>query len=57
MLHWAFPPVIGGVESHLAMLGPALVSRGHLVEILTGSVSGKRGEYIFERDTCGFNCT
>lgn len=48
MLHWAFPPVIGGVESHLAMLGPALVSRGHLVEILTGSVSGKREEYIFK---------
>ena len=26
-IHWAFPPVIGGVESHLAMLGPELIQK------------------------------
>ncbi len=40
MLHWAFPPVIGGVESHLAMLGPELVRFGCQVSLLTGSVNG-----------------
>lgn len=40
MIHWAFPPIIGGVESHLAMLGPELVKRGHEVRLLTGSVDG-----------------
>ncbi len=47
MLHWAFPPVIGGVESHLAMLGPELVSRGHSVSLLTGSVNGEREEHNY----------
>ncbi|MCL6634541.1 MAG: glycosyltransferase family 4 protein [Peptococcaceae bacterium] len=47
MLHWAFPPVIGGVESHLAMLGPELVSRGHPVSLLTGSLNGLREEYQY----------
>ncbi|NPV74017.1 MAG: glycosyltransferase family 4 protein [Pelotomaculum sp.] len=39
-LHWAFPPVIGGVESHLAMLGPAMVKRNCRVSLLTGSAQG-----------------
>ncbi len=39
-LHWGFPPVIGGVESHLAMLGPELVKKGCQVSLLTGSVGG-----------------
>lgn len=41
MLHWAFPPTIGGVESHLAMLGPDLVKRGVEVHLLTGTVEGQ----------------
>ncbi len=45
MLHWAFPPIIGGVESHLAMLGPELVLRGHEVFLLTGSIGGQEEEY------------
>jgi len=47
MLHWAFPPIIGGVESHLAMLGPELVWRGHEVFLLTGSVGGREEEYSY----------
>lgn len=44
MLHWAFPPIIGGVESHLAMLGPELVRFGCQVSLLTGSVNGEEKE-------------
>ncbi|GAW30125.1 glycosyltransferase family 4 protein [Carboxydocella sp. ULO1] len=40
-IHWAFPPIIGGVESHLAMLGPALVEKGCQVSLLTGAVPGE----------------
>lgn len=47
MLHWAFPPVIGGVESHLAVLGPGLARRGWEVYMLVGSAEGvpEREEY------------
>ncbi|MEW6447369.1 MAG: glycosyltransferase family 4 protein [Bacillota bacterium] len=48
MLHWAFPPTIGGVESHLAMLCPALVRKGHSVHLLTGAVDGKPDRYSWE---------
>jgi|Deesub1362A_J573_1020465.scaffolds.fasta_scaffold00364_23 hypothetical protein len=41
MLHWGFPPIIGGVETHLMMLGPGLVDRGCTVNLLTGSVNGR----------------
>jgi len=36
-LHWAFPPTIGGVETHLTILLPELVKNGHKVYLLTGS--------------------
>ncbi|MCG8403124.1 MAG: glycosyltransferase family 4 protein [Firmicutes bacterium] len=47
MLHWAFPPMIGGVETHLAMLGPGLVERGVGVDLLTCPAEGcpAREEY------------
>lgn len=48
MLHWAFPPTIGGVESHLTMLCPAVVKRGHRVALLTGAVDGKVSECYWE---------
>lgn len=35
-IHWAFSPTIGGVESHLATLIPALGQRGHVVALLCG---------------------
>ena len=36
-LHWAFPPVVGGVETHLEELGAALVQRGHQVYAFVGA--------------------
>jgi len=41
-VHWAFPPIIGGVETHLVMLLPELVKRGHNVSLLTGSAEGAK---------------
>jgi len=35
VMHWAFPPVVGGVESHLVYLYEELALRGHQVSILT----------------------
>ncbi len=35
-MHWAFPPTIGGVETHLTILMPELVRNGHKVCLLTG---------------------
>jgi glycosyltransferase involved in cell wall biosynthesis len=35
VMHWAFPPVVGGVESHLVYLYEELARRGHSVSILT----------------------
>jgi glycosyltransferase involved in cell wall biosynthesis len=37
-IHWGFPPIIGGVETHLAMMLPTFVRMGHLAYLLTGSV-------------------
>jgi len=41
MIHWAFPPIIGGVETHLMLLGPELVNRGWHVDLLTAAVDGQ----------------
>lgn len=35
VMHWAFPPVVGGVESHLVYLYEELASRGHKISLLT----------------------
>lgn len=43
-LHWGFPPVIGGVETHLTILLPTFVSMGHKVSLLTCSFEGYPGE-------------
>jgi glycosyltransferase involved in cell wall biosynthesis len=37
-IHWGFPPIIGGVETHLAMMLPTFVRMGHRAYLLTGSV-------------------
>ncbi len=36
LLHWAFPPTTGGVESHLFDLAAGLSDLGHSVLVLTG---------------------
>ncbi|MEE8401332.1 MAG: glycosyltransferase family 4 protein [Candidatus Hydrothermarchaeaceae archaeon] len=41
-IHWGFPPVIGGVETHLTILLPELVKNGHNVGLLTGAVKGEK---------------
>lgn len=46
-LHWGFPPIIGGVETHLTILLPQLVKFGHKVSLLTGSVEGVKGYYKY----------
>jgi len=47
-IHWAFPPIIGGVETHLVMLLPELVKKGHEVSLLTGSVEGAKTHENFK---------
>jgi glycosyltransferase involved in cell wall biosynthesis len=39
-IHWGFPPIIGGVETHLVFMLPELVKMGHKVTLLTGSAAG-----------------
>ncbi|MFH1783606.1 MAG: glycosyltransferase family 4 protein [bacterium] len=41
-LHWGFPPIIGGVETHLTILLPMLSSMGHKVNLLTGAFPGEK---------------
>lgn len=47
-LHWGFPPVIGGVETHLNLLLPEMAKRGHKVSLLTGSVEGIKAKYQYK---------
>jgi len=42
-MHWGFPPIIGGVETHLAILLPTLVKMGYKVNLLTSSFEGEKG--------------
>jgi len=46
-LHWGFPPVIGGVETHLNIILPAMAKLGHKVKILTGAFEGCDGYYKY----------
>jgi len=47
-IHWAFPPIIGGVETHLVMLLPELVKRGHDVSLLTCSAEGAKAQETYK---------
>jgi len=47
-IHWGFPPVIGGVETHLTILLPTLVKMGHHVSLLTCSVEGYKGLDVYK---------
>lgn len=41
-LHWGFPPIIGGVETHLTIILPEMVKMGHKVDLLVGSTEGAK---------------
>lgn len=43
-LHWGFPPVIGGVETHLTILLPTLLKMGCRVSLLTGAFEGEKAK-------------
>jgi Raf kinase inhibitor-like YbhB/YbcL family protein len=41
VVHWAFPPVTGGVEMHLLTICPEMARQGAKVSVLCGSVAGE----------------
>jgi len=41
-MHWGFPPIIGGVETHLTILLPTLVNMGHKVSLFAASFEGEK---------------
>lgn len=47
-LHWGFPPIIGGVETHLTIILPQMVKMGHKVGLLTGSVEGVKAHHKYK---------
>ena len=47
-VHWGFPPMIGGVETHLTILLPELVRMGHRVRLLTGSYAGEKETDVYD---------
>lgn len=47
-IHWGFPPIIGGVETHLSVLCPELVKHGHSVSLLTAKVAGEKDNDEFK---------
>ncbi|MEE8328372.1 MAG: glycosyltransferase family 4 protein [Thermodesulfovibrionia bacterium] len=47
-MHWGFPPIIGGVETHLTILLPELVKRRHKVALLTGAVKVEKAEDTYK---------
>ena len=46
--HWGFPPIIGGVETHLTIILPEMVKEGHQVHLLTGVAEGVGVCYKFK---------
>ncbi|MEE8359894.1 MAG: glycosyltransferase family 4 protein [Candidatus Omnitrophota bacterium] len=47
-LHWGFPPIIGGVETHLCTMLPEMARRGHTVSLLTASVEGGKAKEVYK---------
>ncbi len=48
VVHWAFLPFIGGVESHLAAVYPEIVKLGDKVHLLTGPYPGSPAKGMFK---------
>lgn len=47
-LHWGFPPIVGGVETHLWLLLPLFAKWGHKVSLLAGSHEGTKARYNYK---------
>lgn len=47
-LHWGFPPIIGGVETHLDTILPTMAKMGHRVSLLTGAAEGIKMKYNYK---------
>lgn len=47
-LHWGFPPIIGGVETHLTIILPQMIRFGHKVSLLTGTAEKTKVRYKYE---------
>lgn len=47
-LHWGFPPIIGGVETHLTTILPQMARSGNRVSLLTGTAEGAKVRYKYE---------
>ena len=47
-MHWGFPPIIGGVETHLTIILPQMVKCGHKVSLLTGSVENVKNRHQYK---------
>ena len=47
-LHWGFPPIIGGVETHLTIILPKMARLYHQVSLLTGAVEGIDGRSDYD---------
>ena len=48
VIHWTFPPVIGGVEMHLLTILPEMVRQGQEIYVLTSSVQGTKAQETVE---------
>lgn len=46
--HWGFPPIIGGVETHLATILPSFVQSGYEVHLLTGAAEKSKTRENYE---------
>jgi len=47
-MHWGFPPIIGGVETHLTILMPEQVKQGYNVSLLTASAQDHKQRDQYE---------
>ena len=47
-IHWGFPPIIGGVETHLSIMLPEMVRLGHNVSLLTGVTERAKVRYEYK---------
>ncbi|MFH0762609.1 MAG: glycosyltransferase family 1 protein, partial [Candidatus Omnitrophota bacterium] len=47
-LHWGFPPIVGGVETHLSIILPQMKKLGHRVSLLTGTTDGAKARYKYK---------